>query len=100
MALLGNPVLLHCFLSAAVFCEIGVLENTKLVRVIVLSVALLTTYSTMGYIVLPLIILSLSRQRTDGKRNILIIAAVMILLFRACCRSYAKYRNRPCFFKA
>lgn len=76
-----EPGAFALLLSAAVFCEIGVLENTKLVRVIVLSVALLTTYSTMGYIVLPLIILSLSRQRTGGKRNILRIAAVMILLF-------------------
>ena len=73
-----EPGAFAILICIAVFCMIHCYEAINKKRLIIYSIGIITTFSTMGYIVLAIIYVSLLFKNRQKNLNLIIIAAILI----------------------
>lgn len=76
-----EPGAFAILLSSALYCKLTFYKKISVVHIAILTIALITTFSTMGYFVLAIIyIVSLKRGFKNKKATIIVLIGVVLLL--------------------
>ena len=76
-----EPGAFAILLSSALYCKLNFYKKINVVSIAILTIALITTFSTMGYFVLAVIYLvSLKRGFRSKKATIIVASCVVVLL--------------------
>lgn len=75
-----EPGAFAILLIIAIFCTVFCYEKINKTRIIVLCLCIITTFSTMGYIVLAMLFITFLGFRKNKSNNALIIIATLIII--------------------
>lgn len=75
-----EPGAFAILLSAAIYCKLTFYKKLNLVNIAILTVALITTFSTMGYFVLAAVYFVSLKRSNNSKKATRIILSIIILL--------------------